>query len=444
VGNDLKALSATFTPANSQILDVLPGSPYTVTATMTGKPIGNYIINNNKLPTGTDTVTAAPAGIAITAAKTSVANTTAGLASATYAISVGSLVPAGYGVPTGTVSVTDYFVPITSTVFTPTPTTGAFPTVNGAIAWPAGTVVIPPCATGQTSTAAVPCNSVVTLNAAGGATFSLPATEATTIGTHYLSFAYSGDPAPLVTGGSDGKGDFACSVVGQTATASCATTSAIPFTLIVDNPDFTLTSTTGTVAVQPGTAPSGNGLPIVPNQSSAAPGSAVLTINDVLSFVGTINLTCATQHPTYVFCSVQQFVVTNGVVTEVQTATLTSSSTAVPFVLSVWTPTNLPLGFNTSQLRTSATRTVLAFLPFGILAFCVRRRRRLSKVLWMLIAIAAVSAGMSGCGGNQVDFYTPVPTGPQTVTVTASYTYVSTAPTEPTVSRSYVVPIIIN
>jgi ABC-type Mn2+/Zn2+ transport system permease subunit len=87
---------------------------------------------------------------------------------------------------------------------------------------------------------------------------------------------------------------------------------------------------------------------------------------------------------------------------------------------------------------------VLAFLPFGILAFCVRRRRRLSKALWMLIAIAAVSAGMSGCGGNQVDFYTAVPTGPQTVTVTAAYTYVSTAPTEPAVSRSYVMPININ
>jgi sugar lactone lactonase YvrE len=446
--SDLKALSATFSPANSQILDVIPGSPYTVTATMTGKPIGNYIINNNKLPTGTDTVTAAPAGIAVTAASTAVANTTAGLASATYGISVGSLVPAGYGMPTGTVSVTDYFVPITSTVFIVTPTTGVFPTVNGAIAWPTGTITIPPCATGQTSTAAVPCNSVVTLNSAGGGTFTLPATEATTIGTHYLSFAYSGDPIPAVSGGTDGKGDFACSVVGQTATASCATTSAVPFALIVDNPDFTLTSTTGPVSILPGVVPSGNGLPAAPNQNTAATESAVLTINGVLSFAGTLNLSCATQHPTYVFCAVQQFL-PNG--TEVQNVTVpcvapacpTSSST-VPFVLSVWTPVTLPLGFNTSQMRTTATRTVLAFLPFGVLAFCVRRRRRLSKALWMLIAIAAVSAGMSGCGGNQVDFYTAIPTGPQTVTVTVKYTYVSTAPLQPAVSRSFVVPITIN
>jgi hypothetical protein len=510
--SDFKALSATFSPVNSQILDVIPGSPYTVTPTMIGKPIGNYKVT---ITNGSDTVTAAPAGIAITAAQTAVANTTAGLASATYGISVGSLVTAGYGMPTGTLSVTDYFVPITSTVFVPTPTTGVFPTVSftgtttagsatvtavpntvplavgqivtgtgiptnpvtritsitaavppatgtvtlsqsatasttgtvfSIIVWPSSTVVIYPCATGQTSTANVPCNAVVTLNVAGGGTFTLPATEATTIGTHYLSFAYSGDPVPAVAGGSDGKGDFACSVIGQTATASCATTSAIPFALIVDNPDFTLTSTTGPVSILPGVVPSGNGLPAAPNQNTAATESAVLTINGVLSFAGTLNLSCATQHPTYVFCAVQQFL-PNG--TEVQNVTVpcvapacpTSSST-VPFVLSVWTPVTLPLGFNTSQLRTSATRTVLAFLPFGVLAFCVRRRRRLSKALWMLIAIAAVSAGMSGCGGNQVDFYTAIPTGPQTVTVTASYT--SIGPSIPTETRSFVVPILIN
>ena len=55
----------------------LQGSPYTVTPIMSGKPIGNYTVTIN---TGTDTITPAPAGIAITAAKTSVANTTAGLA----------------------------------------------------------------------------------------------------------------------------------------------------------------------------------------------------------------------------------------------------------------------------------------------------------------------------------------------------------------------------
>ncbi len=86
----------------------------------------------------------------------------------------------------------------------------------------------------------------------------------------------------------------------------------------------------------------------------------------------------------------------------------------------------------------STSKTVLAFLPFGVLAFCVRRRRRLSKALWMLIAISAVSAVMSGCGGNTVAFYTPVPTGPQTVTVTATYNGSST---QPAATRSFVVPI---
>src|SRR5208337_2328186 len=100
------------------------------------------------------------------------------------------------------------------------------------------------------------------------------------IGTHYLSFAYSGDPAPAVSGASDGKGDFACSVVGQLATTSpsCPTTSPIPFALIVDNPDFTLTSTTGPISVVPGTVPSGNGLPSAPNQSGSNPQSAIISI----------------------------------------------------------------------------------------------------------------------------------------------------------------------
>lgn len=89
------------------------------------------------------------------------------------------------------------------------------------------------------------------------------------------------------------------------------------------------------------------------------------------------------------------------------------------------------------------SKTVLAFLPFGVLAFCVRRRRRLSQMLWMLIAIAAVGAGLQGCGGNQVDFYTPVPTGPQTVVITAVFTG-NAALNIPAETRSFVVPISIN
>jgi hypothetical protein len=99
-----------------------------------------------------------------------------------------------------------------------------------------------------------------------------------------------------------------------------------------------------------------------------------------------------------------------------------SGVTTSTVTLAVSTPVSLPIGFNTSQVRTVATRTALAFLPFGVLAFCVRRRRRLSQVLWMLIAICAVSAGMIGCGGNNSTLYTPIPTGNQNVVVTISGT----------------------
>jgi hypothetical protein len=109
---------------------------------------------------------------------------------------------------------------------------------------------------------------------------------------------------------------------------------------------------------------------------------------------------------------------TSGNCLPVQSGTVTTTTVT----LAVSTPVSLPLGFNTSQVRTVATRTALAFLPFGVLAFCVRRRRRLSQVLWMLIAICAVSAGMIGCGGNNSALYTPIPTGTQNSIVTISGT----------------------
>jgi hypothetical protein len=475
VGNDLKKLSATFTPVDSSVLDVCPivapaitpdctKNPWTVTPTMNGKPINNYTV---KITPGTDTITPAPSGMSIAPNKTSIAIANAGtitgtgttavttygptVTGATYAITLGSMVTAGKGIPTGTVSVTDYFVPITSTIFTPTPTAGVFPTVNGAIQWPSGTVVIPSCSASVTTN----CNPVVTFNMASGGsgTFTLPNLNNTTApptGTHYLSFAYSGDPLPVVAGASDGLGDFACSVVGQVATSSCPSTGTVPFALVIDNPDFTINSATGPISVLPGNIPNGNGLPAAPNQNTSNPQSTIMQIGGVLSFSGQVNLTCTPQNPSYVNCFVGQVVVVNNATTFVPYATVSNGST-VAVIFDVSTPATEPLGFNTGtttgQLRTFTTRTVLAFLPFGVLAFCVRRRRRLSKALWMLIAIAAVSVGMSGCGGNQVDFYTPIPTGPQIVTVTGTYTN-PTTPTPAgqwaTMSRSFVVPITIN
>jgi hypothetical protein len=213
-----------------------------------------------------------------------------------------------------------------------------------------------------------------------------------------------------------------------TGTVTCPTGGTVPNALIVDYPDYNLapTSTTGVLTVIPGDSPSGNGLPALPDPNSSQ--SGVITITSVLKFASTVNLSCATQNPTWVFCSMTP---------PIQAV---PSNAQVACVLGVYTPANLPLGFNfgTAELRTSATRTVLAFLPFGVLAFCVRRRRRLSKALWVLIAVAAITVGVSGCGGNTVAFYTPIPAGAQTVTVTASFIGNSATPVE---SRSYVVPI---
>jgi hypothetical protein len=256
-----------------------------------------------------------------------------------------------------------------------------------------------------------------------------------------LSFAYSGD------------GNFTCSVSGQLATASCPSTSTVPNALIVDNPDFTLNSTTGPISLLPGNVPNGNGLPSLPNQNTSNPQSAILSIGGVLAFGGTtapgspVVVTCQVLDPiaaTYLTCAVGQIQVINGVATPPQSPVYVLNGATVAVIFDVQTPINEPLGFKTSKLSTTATRTVLAFLPFGVLAFCVRRRRRLSKALWMLIAIAAVSVGMSGCGGNLVDTYTPIPTGQQLVQVNASYVFNAAVPGQPAVTRSFVIPVNIN
>jgi hypothetical protein len=381
--------NATFTPASSSILNV---GTYSVVATVTGPNAGNYTVT---APPSTLTITKAPVAISITGAQTSVLNTAAGVATATFQISVGSTVPSGKGTPSGSVTITDNFTPFTATGYGPP---------------------------------AAPATTVVPLVAAFG---SYVPTN-TTPGVHQYSFAYSGDA------------NFQTAVVAPSPTAPACIPSAISANcLIVDNPDFTLTSPTGPIAINPGTPPSGNGLLIVPNQNAAFPETAVLFVNKVNGFVGNVSLFCQTQNPSYVSC----FMTPQSVCfAATSTTACTNTGTTAATVLAVQTPATLPLGFKfTSELRTSASRTALAFLPLGFLAFCVRRRRRLSKALWMLIAICAVSAGMSGCGGNQVAFYTPVPTGPQTVTVTAcvggSSLAACTASGTTAITRSFVVPI---
>jgi sugar lactone lactonase YvrE len=479
VGSDLAKLSATFSPADSSILNVNGGTPYAVITTMTGKPIGNYKVT---ITNGTDLVTPAPAAVGITPGKNNasnstlqigsqgvVANTAAAIATANYTISVGTQVTAGKGTPSGSVLVYDYFVPITLTNFVPTPFTGIFPVANGAIQWPTATplvlsgvqigpmgTTIFPCAVGAAASAA--CTPVTSVPlAAGNASFVLAPfasgtpspyyTSTGTIipGTHYFSFLYSGDA------GSNGDtlGDFACSVVGQAATQlpsslgatqTCPSTGSIPWALVVDNPDFTLSANVSPMIVTPGAVPSGYGIGGVAGSGTQ---TILLYLGGINTFVGTVNLTCSPS-VSYVSCFAGQVTVVNGVTTLSPYSVITLSSPTAALTFDVSTPLTLPIGYfgTTSMLRTTATKTVLAFLPLGLLAFCVRRRRRLSKALWMLIAIAAVGTVMSGCGSNNVQFYTPVPTGPQSVIITATYT--SITPNQPTTTRTFVVPIVIN
>jgi hypothetical protein len=437
---DIKKLSATFTPANSSILNA-SATPYIVIPTMTGKPIGNYTV---KITNGTLTVTQAPTTIGIAAAKTSLLP--AALSGATYGIGVTTLVSQGKGTPSGTVSISDTFVPIIAvapgtgptvpacSIFLTGSTTSSSATVTGvssSFGLAAGQTITGPgipngatlaanglgsftlsanataTATGVVLTSTVPagtaCNATTTLPLVTGYIVFTPANI--TPGTHYFGFAYNGD------------GNFQ------------ASTTPVTSNLLVDNADFALTSNTGVVPVLPGTTPSGNGLATAVGQSSSYPGSAAISISAILGETGVINLYCQTQNPSYVSCSMTP-----------ASVTIPSAGTAQTSIVSVWTPLTLPLGFSTtSQIRTSSLRTMWAFLPLGILAFCIRRRHRLSKALWMLLAIAAVSTWMSGCGGNQVDFYTPIPQGPQIVTVTGTGTSVTAG--VGVVTRAFVVPI---
>ena len=444
---------ATFTPAQSSILNV---GTYSVVPTVSGADVGNYTVTAKP---STLTITQATTSISVSssistiiaAAATFTANTTSGSTSMTsvssttglytgellansavlatgttiskisgttitlstaataagtgvtigagesadtYGITVGTTVARGIGVPTGSVTVTDNFTPITPTGY---------------------------------GTPAAPATAVIPLTAGQGTFVPTQTTPTPTPGIHQYSFAYSGDSNFLPSSLAPAANAAAC--LPSAITANC---------LIADTPDFFLSSNTGPVAINPGTVPSGNGLLSAPNQSSAYPETAVLFVTAINGFIGTVNLSCTTQS-SYVSCFM----------TPLSVCFASSSSLACPntattaaTVVAISTPATLPLGFKTSQVQTSATKTVLAFLPFGVLAFCVRRRRRLSNALWMLIGIVAIGAGMTGCGGNSVAFYTPIPTGPQSVTVTASYP--GNGSNQPAETRQFVVPIAID
>ena len=189
-GDTVSSFTVGFAPPQSSVLAV---GTYSVVPTLSG---GDAATTITAKPASL-IVTKAPVAVSIAAAKTQVANTAAGVASATFSISVSTAVTEGKGVPSGTVTVTDVFTPIT---------------VTGL------------------GTAQAPQTSSVSL-VAGFGTYT-PTNIAS--GMHQYSFTYNGDT------------NFQTATVALPVTAAACTPSN-PSTncLVVDTPDFTLTSTTG-------------------------------------------------------------------------------------------------------------------------------------------------------------------------------------------------------
>jgi hypothetical protein len=358
-------------------------------------------------------------------------------------------------VPTGTVTVYD-----TITTITPgAPGLGA---------------VIPPCSTTITTN----CNATATVTLVNGLATYTP--TITTVGLHQFSYSYSGDtnfqgsvlnpppvtpttpacaPAALtascllvdvgdfvmtsttgvlpIVPGVTPSGNGLISAPGQNSTypesAAISITSLISQTGVVslsclpigNSGTFTFTANTTSgspiLSVPSSTSALGVGQPIsgpgIPSGATIASITTTITMSaNATATASAVTITYTVPAPanvgtaqSYIQCSMTPPAVT-----------LTAGG-VLTTVLSVSTPATEPIGYQYfSQVRMPGSETILAFLPLGVLAFCMRRRRRLSKVLWMLFAIAVVTVGMSGCGGNLVDFYSPIPQGPQYVQITAT------------------------
>jgi sugar lactone lactonase YvrE len=352
-------LTATFTPAVSQVLAV---GTYTIVPTITSKTKGStYDKTKNykvTITNGTLTVTKAASLIVINQPLPAVLPTALAKAAITVAATPQ---PMFFGTPTGTITLQDVFTPITPTG--------------------SGTPVTEPN---------------VTLTLVNGSATYTPVDP--TVGTHVYTFTYNGDV------------DF----VG-------VTNSATPNSLIVDNPDFTVISTTTPIQVVPGVAPGGNPT-LNPLEQVAFPEQATVTISPILGSKETVNLTCAVP-ASYITCTLTPAMVT-----------LTGTATAQTSIVSLSTPLTLPIDF-TGQVQRPSNGTVWAFVPLALLTMLPlvagRRRARLQRLLVLLASVALV-LGTSGCGPNLVKFFTPVPAGLQQVTITG---------TSGTDTRSFVVTV---
>jgi len=215
-------------------------------------------------------------------------------------------------------------------------------------------------------------------------------------GLHILTVYYSGDSNFLTSGT---VATPVALVVSNTAASTTLPWPAITGDYVVQAESVvSSTLTTAPVQVNPGTLP------------SSASGQAQITVTPFLGYTGTVYLTCAPESPAYVTCTISPSTVT---APSPYTGSAITTATA-----NISTPATEPVGFNLG-----ARGGISFLLPLGLFALCARRKRKLSNALWILMAVAIVSVGMVGCADNSVHFYTPIPAGPQYVTI-----YACTAP----------------
>jgi sugar lactone lactonase YvrE len=461
VNGDQNKFSATFTPPRSSLLSIA-GSPYTVVPTFSGKPISPFDDYKVTVSNGTLTITQAPSSIAATLKSQAVLDTTAALAAAPITLAVSTAVAGGIGVPTGTVTVYDTITtiiptapglgavipPCSSTVtsgcnapvtvtltnglgtFTPTITTPGLHQFSYSYSGDAnfqGSVLNPPPVT-PTTPACAPAALIASCMLVDTADFAL------TSSTGVLPIVPGVTPSGNGLLSAPGQNSTYPESASITVNGLLSETGLISLTCLpIGNPNATtlIANTTSGSAILSGVSNTSGLTPGYPVSGAGIPSGATITAVGATSITISANATATATGVTvsylvpapanagtassYIQCAMTPPAVT---LTASGTSAITGTATTV---LSVFTPVTEPLGYKYfGSVRMPGSGTMLAFLPLGVLAFCMRRRRRLSKVLWMLFAIAVVTAGMSGCGGNQVDFYSPIPQGPQYVQITAT------------------------
>ena len=260
----------------------------------------------------------------------------------------------------------------------------AIAVVSSTSGTPSGTVTLTDTFTPLDKSAANAPVTIGPLTLTNGSAIYVPTSPA--LGTHIYVAFYSGDI------------NFV------------ATTSGNISTIVVTNPDFTVVAPSNPLAILPGIIPGGN--QNVPGQSAATPEQATITFNPLQGYTGTVNITC-TSPSSYVTCALSA------------TSVVMAGTTPQTVVISVSTPATLPIDYAASLGRFErASDPRLCMIPLGLLALLPlagARRKRLTRYVWALVGTAILGLGLSGCSPvNLVKFYTPIPRGDQTLTITAT------------------------